>query len=80
MKIQNIKENNKTLIGQKNQSKEKEIGGTVGVMQISSFRGSEEPNGITSNSDERVAKVTCWTFFAKDCKFSLQFWDLANIS
>ncbi|RHN78754.1 hypothetical protein MtrunA17_Chr1g0169391 [Medicago truncatula] len=42
-------------------------------MQISSLRGSEEPNGITSNSDERVAKVTCWTFFAKDCNFSMQF-------
>jgi hypothetical protein len=48
--------------------KEKEIGGTMGVMQdmqISRLRDSEEPTGITRNSDGRVAKVNCWTFFAR---------------
>ena len=32
--------------------------GVMEVMQISSFRGSEEPKVITRNSDERFAEVT----------------------
>jgi hypothetical protein len=52
-----------------------DIGGTMGTgfMQISSFRSSEELNGIIRNPDERVAKVNCETFFAKDCNFSWHF-------
>jgi hypothetical protein len=40
-------------------------------MQISIVRGSEEPNGITRKSDERVVKVNWRTFFAKDCNLSV---------
>jgi len=46
--------------------------GVAQVIQISNLRGSEEPNGITRNSDEKFAKVTRWTFLAKECNFSLR--------
>jgi len=43
----------------------------MGVMQISSSRGTEEPNGITRNSNERVDKVNRCKFFANDRNFGL---------
>jgi hypothetical protein len=48
-------------------------------MQISSSRGSKEPDGMTRKFDEN-GKVTRWTFFAKESNVSLHVSDQANIS